>query len=110
MALPERDLVIDFKFEDLELGELELFDPDPRPKSPEENFAMIRAWRDFLIAHSNYTRPEVNRIKVGEMSEIRDKARKVVSDELVPKANGSGSAPGPTEKVAPSPVGASSES
>lgn len=86
MAIPETKLEIKVALDDMELGDLPMFDIEQAKENP---MAWVNAMRLFLIKYSNWTRAEVDHIKFKELKQIAPIIAEALQVAAVPLAKSS---------------------
>ena len=76
MALPEHALVLDLNADVLTLDDLELF---------EEGGFSVRAFKAFMLRHSNWSKAEVGAITIAELKDVAAQIGEQLKGAAVPK-------------------------
>lgn len=86
MAIPETKLEIKVALDEMELGDLPMFDVEAAKDNP---ISWINAMRLFLIKYGSWTKGEVDRIKFSELEMIAPRIAEALQAAAVPLAKSS---------------------
>lgn len=87
MALPTTELAIALDLEQMSIGDTRLLTGRLNGTDVE----LIAQFGDFLIAHTNWSASEVDRITVNEMAAVMAKVSEAFKALTVPNSNGASS-------------------
>lgn len=81
MAIPEKKLELKIALDDIELGDLPMFEIEEAQANP---VTWIGSMRRFLLKYSNWSKEEVDHIKLKELEEIAPAIAEALQEAAVP--------------------------
>lgn len=108
MAIPQKPLELNLDPDALTLDDIELLHWDTAPTDVREMIQFGHLFRQFLIAHTNWSEREVGALTASEIGEVSAQVRKGMGQSAVPLASKPRSKRTRGKRAIPSPTGPTS--